>query len=82
MTKTIITISEENEELFKLALVRIGSVFDEHGLDVKASLTKAEKESGLNIGVFEFDSEWTAALDAAEAALRTVKGVVVNITTC
>ena len=81
MVKTIITISEKNEELFKLALGRIGSVLDENGLDAKASLTKVEKETGLNIGTFTFESKYAVALDVAEEAFRTVKNVIVNITT-
>lgn len=78
--KTTITISEKNEEIFKVALGRIGGVLDSNNLDVKASLTKAEKESGLNIGTFTFESRYPVALDAAEAALMTIKNVTVNIT--
>lgn len=78
--KTTITISEKNEAVFKIALGRIGGVLDANNVDVKASLTKAAKENGLNIGTFTFDATYPVALDAAEAALRTVKNVTVNIT--
>lgn len=80
-TKTTITISDKREAVFKIALGRIGGVLDANGLDVKASLTKAEKESGLNIGTFAFESTRQVAFDAAEAAASlSIQGVVINIT--
>lgn len=78
---TRITISEANEARFTLALGRVGTVLEENQIDVKASITKAAKEGGINIAAFEFDSGYPAALDAAEAALRTIEsGVEVTIT--
>lgn len=71
-----ITISEASEAKFKLALGRVGSVLEENQIDVKA-----EKKDGLNIAEFNFDSGYPAALNAAEAALRTIgSGVEVTIT--
>lgn len=81
MVKACIAISEASEARFKLALGRVVAVLEENQIDVKARITKAAKEGGLNTAEFNFESGYQAALDAAEAALRTIgSGVEVTIT--
>lgn len=80
-TKSTITISDKHEASFKIALGRIGGVLEANGINAKDSITKVEKENGLNIGTFTFEATRQVAIDVAEAAACLgTQEVLINIT--